>query len=265
MNLCVLSKGQQSSPQKYLKQVITKFLVYMRNQERRSVARSCKHAAWITCRYQQQCLLFKTWKYTCLWKTCRTYWYSSFDKRQVYILYGVVCLLFMGQILHSWPVSSDDRSLPALAFQRLNSLPGWVALHSEVQTTATDGRRLSEDGCLTLCCWDLRRAEIKQGRWPKHSTQTRHSLLLSPWDACPYIKMWFGALTGTQRGEAGWEGLGLQCKPQTHSLPPALPSCSQLYYIHSCWCVCDVCVCAVYLGSRDSQDPFTTQRKYRLK
>lgn len=115
-------------------------------------------------------------------------------------------------------------------------LPGWVALRSEVQTRAADGRRLSEDGCLTWYCWVLRRFEMKQGRWPKHSTQTRHRLPLSPWDACPYIKMWFGALTGTHWGEARWEGLGLQCKPQTHSLPPALPSCIQLYYIHSCWC-----------------------------
>ena len=108
------------------------------------------------------------------------------------------------------------------------------------------------DGAAEIC----REVEMKRGRWPKHSTQTRRSLLLSPWDACPYIKMWFGALTGTQRGEAGWEGLGLQCKPQTHSLPPALPSCSRLHYIHSCCvcvCVC-VCVCAVCLCRGDSQE-----------
>lgn len=37
----------------------------------------------------------------------------------------------------------------SLAFQRLNSLLGWVALHSEVQTRAADGRRLPYDGCLT--------------------------------------------------------------------------------------------------------------------
>lgn len=143
--------------------------------------------------------------------------------------------------LQWWQVTTS------LVFPRLNSLPGWVALHSEVQTTATDWRRLSEDGCLTWYPWDLRRVALKQDCWPKHSTQTRRSLLLSPWDACPYIKMWFGALTKTQQGEAGWEGLGLQCKPQTHSLPPALPSCSQLYYIHSCrgvcvWCLCMCCV-----------------------
>lgn len=177
----------------------------------------------------------------------------------------------MNFILHSstsiqwWQVAASQ------ALWRLSSLPAWVALHSEVQTRATDGWRLSGDGCLTWCCWDLRRVEKKQDCWPKHSTQPRRSLLLSPWDACPYIKMWFGALTRTQWGEAGWEGLGLQCKPQSHSLPPALPSCSQLYYIHSCccWCVCvcDVCVWTVCLGMGESlSDPGRKGRlKYRLQ
>lgn len=141
----------------------------------------------------------------------------------------------------------------SLALQRLNSLLGWEALHSEVQTRATDGQRLSKD---TWYCWDLRRTEMNQGGWTKHSTQTRRSLLLSPWDACPYIKMWFGALTGTQWREARWEGLGLQCKPQTHSLPPVLPSCSSYttYTAAAAWhvCVCDVCVYAVCLGRGDS-------------
>lgn len=152
----------------------------------------------------------------------------------------------MGHILHSRLVSSDDRLLPAQHFRDLTvcqvEWPFAPRCKQELPMAGDFLRTSVSHGAVGIC----ESLETKQGHWPKHSTQTRRSLLLSPWDACPYIKMWFGALTGTQWGEAGWEGLGLQCKPQTHSLPPALPSCSQLYYIHSCWCVCDVCACAVF-------------------
>lgn len=67
--------------------------------------------------------------------TCQNTWL------RVCILYG--SLPSEHTNIQWWQVTAS------LAFPRLNSLLGWVALHSEVQTRAADGRRLPYDGCLT--------------------------------------------------------------------------------------------------------------------
>lgn len=155
-----------------------------------------------------------------------------------------------GQILHTRPVHCDDRLLQVLHLKDLAGLLGGVrgpslqGANKRYRWPSSFWRSLP----LALLPRSARRLEMKRGRWTRHSTKTCHSLRLSPRDACPYIKMWFGALTGTQQGEAGWEGLGLQCKPQSHSLPPASPPFRELYYIHCCcWCWCAICVCVLYV------------------
>lgn len=167
----------------------------------------------------------------------------------------------MCHIPHSRPVASDDRLPPVEHFRDKTvcrvEWPLTLRCKQELQMAGD----FSEDGCLSWCSWNLRRVEMKRSCWPKHSTQTRHTLLLSPWDVCPYIKMWFGALTGTQWGEAGWEGLGLQCKPQTHSLPPAL---SYTTYTAAAVCLMFVYVQCVWVeGSQ--KIPLSLKTKYRLK
>lgn len=128
----------------------------------------------------------------------------------------------MGHILHSRPVASDDRLRPASHFRDLTVCRvEWPFTPRCKQALPTAGAslRMSLSRGAAEICRGLKSNEATGLNIPPSPAA---SLLLSPWDACPYIKMWFGALTGTQWGEAGWEGLGLQCKPQTHSLPPAV-------------------------------------------
>lgn len=107
-----------------------------------------------------------------------------------------------GPLLWSIRSASDDRSLQPLHLQKLNSLPGWVVLDSEAQTRAADG--------LSTCKrWDLRRAKTKRGGCrSKRPTQARRSLLRSPRDARPYIKMWFWSSHRSTAWRGWMRGIG---------------------------------------------------------
>lgn len=137
----------------------------------------------------------------------------------------------MGHILRSRPATLDDRSRPAEHFSDLT--------HFKVRTSAPDGRTPPEDGTPVWRCRALQRVEMKRGHWPKHSTQSHRSLLLSPWDACPYIKMWFGALTEHSEER-------LDERDWVYSANHSPTVCLLQYYIHSCWKVC-VCVYVLYV------------------
>lgn len=114
-----------------------------------------------------------------------------------------------------------------------------------------------------------KRVEMKRGRGSKHSSPSHRSLVLSPWDACPYIKMWFGALAGNTARRGWMRGIGFTVQT-TEPQSLLLQHCT-----HSCWRVRCLCMCCIF-GRRGwvggwlrrgcvvvegrSQDPF-----YRLQ
>lgn len=123
-------------------------------------------------------------------------------------------------------------------------------------------RALRSHGAGKIC----KGVEMKRGRGSKHSTPSHRSLLLSPWDACPYIKMWFGALAGNTARRGWMRGIGFTVQ----TTEPQSPSCSTT---HTQLLACVVFVHVLYIWAQGvggrvgrgvvrgcSQDPF-----YRLQ
>lgn len=176
------------------------------------------------------------------------------------------CLWVMGLILRSRPVSSDDRLLPALRSRDLTVC--WVELPFTPR-----------------CKQELLMAEVFLKMGASHSTA----------EMCGGLK-WNGA-TGLNipprpaavcSSHPGMPAHTLRCGlelSQEHNeerlderdwvysanhrptvcLLPCLPAVNYTTYTAAAAGVCDFCVCVVCLERGDSQDPFITQRKYRLK
>lgn len=109
-----------------------------------------------------------------------------------------------------------------------------------------------------------RRVEMKRGRGSKHSSPSHRSLLLSPWDACPYIKMWFGALAGNTARRGWMRGIGFTVQT-TEPQSPLLQ-----HYTHSCWRVWCLCMCCIFGrrgwgGGGAHKIPFIACRKCGLE
>lgn len=143
----------------------------------------------------------------------------------------------------------DRNSLPGL------SGPSLGGANKNCRWPGDPPRALRSHGVGKIC----KGVEMKRGRGSKHSTPSHRSLLLSPWDACPYIKMWFGALAGNTARRGLMRGIGFTVQ----TTEPQSPSCSTT---HTQLLACVVFVHVLYIwaqgvgGGGCSQDPF-----YRLQ
>lgn len=169
---------------------------------------------------------------------------------RVYIIYG--SHPSQPTSMQWWQVTAS------LAFQRLNRLPGRVALRSEVQTRAPDGRRLSEDESRTWRWWVLRRVEMKQGGL---HIPPRPAAVCSSHPGTPAHTLRCGLELSQEHSEERLDERDWVYGANHRPTVCLLPSCSQLCYTHSRWCACTVCVCAVCLDSGDSQVPFIAQKE----
>lgn len=123
-----------------------------------------------------------------------------------------------------------------------------MALHLEVQTSPGDGPGDPPRALRSHAAGKSGKGvEMKRGRGSKHSTPSHRSLLLSPWDACPYIKMWFGALAGNTARRGWMRGIGFTVQ----TTEPQSPSCSTA---HTQLLACVVFVHVLYIWAQGGQE-----------
>lgn len=129
----------------------------------------------------------------------------------------------MTHTCHRRPLTGDKRSQPCLSFdgaQQFARVEGpFTSRCKQVLPTA---RRPSECVRLARHWQDRQEGGNQTSCGSKHSTPSHRSLLLSPWDACPYIKMWFGALARNTARRGWMRGIGITVQ----TTEPQSPSCS---------------------------------------
>jgi len=159
----------------------------------------------------------------------------------------------------------------SLAFLRLNSMPGWVALHSEVQTRAADGWRLSEEDRLSRgaaeTCRGLkwsRAAETCRGlKWSSTAglnIEPRPAAVCSSHPETPAHTLRCGLELSQEHSEERLDErdwvYSANHRPTVYLLP-CLPAVS---HIHT-----QLLECVFYRMCWNSQDPFIVQKEVIIK